>query len=71
MPYGIALDIGTTTVSGALIDLEKKSVVKRFSSLNSQLSYGHDLITRLNYARCKTKGLKRLSKSIISSINFK
>ena len=70
MPYGIALDIGTTTVSGSLVDLEKKLVLRRFSSLNSQISYGHDLVTRLNYARRKAGGLKRLSKSITSSINF-
>ena len=71
MAYGVALDIGTTTVSGTLLDLEKRIVKKRFSSLNSQISYGHDIISRINYVLRKRNGLKRLNRSIISSINFR
>ena len=70
MGYGIALDIGTTTVSGSLLDLEQRIVITRFSALNSQLSYGHDIVSRLAYAIHKPNGPQRLQKSIASSINF-
>ena len=70
MSYGIALDIGTTTVSGSLINLETRRTEKKFSSLNSQVSYGHDLITRIGYALRKKEGLRRLNESVLSSVNL-
>jgi len=68
--YGVALDIGTTTVLGSLINLDSGCTEKQFSCLNAQLSYGHDVITRLNHAATRKNGLKRLNKSIVSSVGF-
>ncbi len=59
MAYGIALDIGTTTISGSLLDLEKGVKRQNFSSLNSQLSYGHDIISRIYYALQQKKRTRK------------
>ncbi|MBL7068827.1 MAG: DUF4445 domain-containing protein [Candidatus Omnitrophica bacterium] len=67
---GIALDIGTTTIKGRLIDLETDEGLSYFSSLNEQLTLGHDVISRIKFALEKPKGLEKLNKRIISSINF-
>lgn len=47
---GIALDIGTTTVAGKLLDLESGTGIASFSELNSQLPFGTDVISRIS--RC-------------------
>jgi len=67
---GVALDLGTTTVQGKLIDLDTKSELAYFSSLNEQLSHGHDIISRIKLCLEKPKGFERLHKNIISSVNF-
>ncbi len=67
---GVALDIGTTTVQGKLVDLKTKKELSSFSSLNEQLLHGHDIISRLRFCDQKPNGLERLHKDVISSINF-
>jgi len=67
---GIALDLGTTTVKGRLIDLQERKYLSYFSCLNEQLTQGHDVISRIKLALEKPEGLERLNKRIISSINF-
>lgn len=49
-PYGIALDIGTTTVVAALIDLESGRNVSQAGTYNRQAAYGDDVITRIVFA---------------------
>lgn len=70
MSYGIAIDIGTTTISASLLNLATGEVKRRFSSLNGQLSYGHDVISRINHALHKKNGLKRMTKSLVASLNY-
>jgi uncharacterized 2Fe-2S/4Fe-4S cluster protein (DUF4445 family) len=80
----IAIDIGTTTVCGRLIDVnpqgskvrgqgsEKKSalghLVAEAADYNSQISYGADVISRIMYAR-KKDGLKQLQGLVVKTIN--
>ena len=45
--YGIAVDLGTTTIVAQLIDLSKGKVIAAESSLNPQVKFGHDLISRI------------------------
>ncbi len=49
-PYGIALDIGTTTVVAALVDLNTGANVSQAGTYNRQAAYGDDVITRIIYA---------------------
>lgn len=67
---GVALDLGTTTVQGRLVDLSKKSDLSDFSCLNEQLTLGHDVISRIKLALEKPRGLEKLNRRIISCINF-
>lgn len=48
--YGIAFDIGTTTVVGTLVDLVTGQEAARASRMNSQAAYGEDTISRIRHA---------------------
>lgn len=45
--YGVAVDIGTTTVAFALCDLESGAVLEKFAGLNRQSAFGADVISRI------------------------
>lgn len=66
--YGIALDIGTTTVTGQLVNLNTKEVLGTKATHNKQATFGSDVITRIVYAR-QTEGLERLHHAVIDNIN--
>ncbi|GAB5045668.1 ASKHA domain-containing protein [Thermodesulfovibrio sp. TK110] len=67
--YGIAIDIGTTTVAMALIALEQGKIMDVVSCYNSQINYGDDVITRIVYAEENPHGLNVLRKCIVDDIN--
>ena len=48
---GIALDIGTTTVSARLVDLDTGAELDTYSALNKQRVYGADVMSRIGAAR--------------------
>ena len=66
--YAVAVDIGTTTVYGQLVDLKTGGVLAQFGDYNGQISYGEDVISRIIYAG-KPEGLQKLHEVIISTIN--
>lgn len=66
--YAFAIDIGTTTVYGQLIDLINGSVLAQYGDFNAQISYGEDVITRIVYAE-KSSGLERLHEVVVGTIN--
>jgi len=66
--YGIALDIGTTTVSGQLVNLNTKEVLGTKATHNKQATFGSDVITRIIYAS-EGGGLERLHHAVIDNIN--
>ena len=49
--YGIAIDVGTTTVAVQLVDLSNMKVLSTCTDYNSQLACGLDVISRIDYAR--------------------
>ncbi len=66
--HAVAMDIGTTTVYGQLIDLITGEVVAEHGNFNGQISYGEDVISRIVYAE-KGDGLARLQEVVIGTIN--
>jgi uncharacterized 2Fe-2S/4Fe-4S cluster protein (DUF4445 family) len=66
--YGFAFDIGTTTVAGQLIDLNKNEIMGSRIAFNRQASYGSDVITRIVYAS-NPKGLETLNAAVIDNVN--
>ncbi|MEK6528730.1 MAG: ASKHA domain-containing protein, partial [Nitrospirota bacterium] len=67
--YGIAIDIGTTTLVVYLIDLITGNLVDIASTYNSQIQFGDDVITRIVHAT-ERGGLKDLNKTVIADINI-
>ncbi|HNZ88126.1 MAG TPA: ASKHA domain-containing protein [Methanofastidiosum sp.] len=65
--YGIAVDIGTTTVVTYLIDIETGALVDIESILNPQIKYGEDVISRITYSL--NKGVSIPHNSIVDGIN--
>ncbi|MEW6040141.1 MAG: ASKHA domain-containing protein [Elusimicrobiota bacterium] len=66
--YGIALDIGTTTVVAYLVDLISGRIVNSKASYNRQVSFGDDVISRIIYAE-NPEGQKKLKESVVETIN--
>ncbi|MDD4953832.1 MAG: ASKHA domain-containing protein [Candidatus Omnitrophica bacterium] len=66
--YGACFDIGTTTISGQLIDLKNGMILGTKASYNKQAAFGSDIISRIIYARQKD-GLSRLHKIVVDMIN--
>ena len=65
--YGIAVDIGTTTVVTYLIDIETGALVDIESILNPQIKYGEDVISRITYSL--NKGVSIPHNSIVDGLN--
>jgi uncharacterized 2Fe-2S/4Fe-4S cluster protein (DUF4445 family) len=60
--FGIAVDIGTTTVVGYLFDLSQGRCMGVDSALNKQSKFGSDVVSRIEYALINPGGLDRLHK---------
>ena len=61
---GCAIDIGTTTVSMVLVDLENGNILAKGSSGNGQIRYGADVINRI-IEQSRPGGKKKLQDAII------
>lgn len=66
---GLAIDIGTTTVATALVELSSGEVFDTSAFMNPQRRYGHDVISRINYACREREGLNELHDVIVNKIN--
>ncbi|MDP3480794.1 MAG: ASKHA domain-containing protein [Desulfoprunum sp.] len=66
--YGLACDIGTTTVCGALIDLNTGEIIAEASGYNAQIVYGADIISRIIYS-LRDGGLKALQAKVVATLN--
>ncbi|NIQ38115.1 MAG: DUF4445 domain-containing protein [Proteobacteria bacterium] len=67
--FGVAVDVGTTTVVVQLVNLVTGQVVASYASHNSQIRYGEDVISRMIYACDTANGLGPLNQAVIGNIN--
>jgi uncharacterized 2Fe-2S/4Fe-4S cluster protein (DUF4445 family) len=67
--YGLAVDIGTTTVAGYLCDLNTGEVLATEAMMNPQVAFGEDLMSRISYAVKEKNGLKKLQQVVIRGLN--
>ena len=67
--YGLAFDIGTTTVVGMLMDLNSGAPLAVQSTLNGQAVYGADVIARISHTMMNDEGLDQLQEKILTSLN--
>ncbi len=67
--YGMAFDIGTTTVVGALLDLTTGEEAAVASDLNRQHIYGGDVISRMSVTMRGPEYVERLTAAVRSTVN--
>jgi uncharacterized 2Fe-2S/4Fe-4S cluster protein (DUF4445 family) len=67
--YGIAIDVGTTTVAAHFCDLTTMEVIDTVSMMNPQCKYGEDIMARITYHMTTPDGLQRMSDDIIEGVN--
>ena len=65
---GIAVDIGTTTLVVALVDLESGDELAVASALNPQTAYGHDVLSRIHFA-AGPDGLATMQLALVDGLN--
>lgn len=68
-PWGIAVDVGSTTIAAYLCNLRTGESPVRKSLMNPQLRYGEDIISRVTYSLNEPEGLKNLNKAVIDGVN--
>lgn len=67
--FGLAVDVGTTTVAVHLCDLRTGEVLATQAAMNPQVKYGEDLMSRVSYAIEEPQGMNRLNRAIIRTLN--
>ncbi len=67
--YGLAVDVGTTTVVGYLTDLATGKVIATESMMNPQVPYGEDVMSRITYAMTNPDGVRKMQGAIIDGLN--
>lgn len=67
--YGLAVDIGTTSVVTAIINLNTGAVEAVKSALNSQAAFGADVISRVSHTMMEPSGLEELQTRIVQTLN--
>jgi uncharacterized 2Fe-2S/4Fe-4S cluster protein (DUF4445 family) len=66
--YGVAVDIGTTTIVAHLVNLNTTETMASQATYNSQIKFGEDVITRMMFASAPEK-LETLQNTITTDIN--
>jgi uncharacterized 2Fe-2S/4Fe-4S cluster protein (DUF4445 family) len=66
---GIAIDLGTTTIAGYLVDLDSGQTLAAKGVMNPQIDYGEDIISRINYVVKSPHESTRLQKPAIDTLN--
>ncbi|MFA4842461.1 MAG: ASKHA domain-containing protein, partial [Candidatus Omnitrophota bacterium] len=66
--FGLAFDIGTTTISGQMVNLNTKKILGTKATYNKQATFGSDIITRIIYAQ-EQNGLEKLHHAVIDTMN--
>ena len=67
--YGVAIDIGTTTVVTALIDVSTGKELATAAMINPQKKFGLDVLTRITYQMEHVEATKKLQSAIVDGIN--
>ena len=67
--FGLAVDIGSTTIAGFLCDLRTGQILATDSMMNPQVTYGEDLMSRVSYAMMHNDGLDKMHTAVIDALN--
>ncbi len=67
--YGVAIDVGSTTVAAHLCDLVTGKVMQSASMMNPQIRFGEDLMSRVSYVMMHPEGADAMTQAIRSGLN--
>ncbi|WP_170769801.1 ASKHA domain-containing protein [Ruegeria lacuscaerulensis] len=67
--YGLAIDLGSTTVAAHLTDLETGEVKASSGLMNPQIRFGEDLMSRVSYAMMNPGGDQEMTRAVREAIN--
>lgn len=67
--FGVAVDLGSTSVAMKMVDLSTGKVLAEESILNHQIEYGDDILSRIFYAKNKPDHLLAVQEATISTFN--
>lgn len=67
--FGVAIDVGSTTIAGYLIDLATGDVVATAGAMNPQIRFGEDLMSRVSYVMMNPGGEHELTATVRSALN--
>jgi len=67
--YGIAIDVGSTTIAAHLCDLSSGEVVAAAGAMNPQIRFGEDLMSRVSWVMMNPGGEKELTDIVRAAIN--
>ena len=67
--YGLAVDVGTTTVAAYFCNLATMEVIDTVSMMNPQCKYGEDVMSRITYHVMHQDGLQKMSDDIMEGLN--
>jgi uncharacterized 2Fe-2S/4Fe-4S cluster protein (DUF4445 family) len=66
---GLAVDVGTTKIAAYLLDLESGDVLAVRGAMNPQISYGEDVISRIDYSNENEGGRETLQGKVVAALN--
>ncbi|MFD2739279.1 ASKHA domain-containing protein [Sulfitobacter aestuarii] len=66
--YGLAVDLGSTTIAAHLCDLQTGEVVASSGVMNPQIRFGEDLMSRVSYAMMNEKGAEEMTRAVRSGM---
>ncbi len=67
--YGLAIDLGSTTIAGHLCDLQSGEVLASSGLMNPQIRFGEDLMSRVSYAMMNPGGAADMTRVVREAIN--
>ncbi|RMF91470.1 MAG: DUF4445 domain-containing protein, partial [Nitrospinota bacterium] len=67
--YGVAIDIGTTTLAAYLLDLRSGHLLASAAKANGQQRYGADVVSRIKFAQEREEGRIRLQRRLLADLN--
>jgi len=67
--YGLAVDVGSTTIAAHLCDLESGEVVASAGAMNPQIRFGEDLMSRVSYAMMHPGGAQQMTEAVRDALN--
>ncbi len=67
--FGLAIDLGSTTIAAHLTDLETGEVKASSGLMNPQIRFGEDLMSRVSYAMMNPGGDQEMTKAVREAIN--